>query len=247
MMPLTFHVADAFHGVPNADPRSRVPIQRRRECLLRITCRNPRSGQRQNRPLQLFHRNTKATAVDYGQLFDKALSYDQFLEQYGSASDKSKWAMTHEAITLTDTQTALLESFAREQKVLVLSGAWCGDCATQCPIFERFAEQTDKLQIRYLDRDDEPDFAESMLTCGGKRVPGVLFLSEDNMVCGRYGDKTLAKFRSLVANDAAGTCSVGFGEPADLQAAVTQEWLDQFERIQWMLRLSGRLRDKHGD
>ena len=29
--------------------------------------------------------------------------------------------------------------------------------------------------------------------------------------------------------------------------AVTEEWLAEFERIQLMLRLSGRLRQKHGD
>jgi hypothetical protein len=28
---------------------------------------------------------------------------------------------------------------------------------------------------------------------------------------------------------------------------VTQDWLDIFERVQWMLRLSPRLREKHGD
>jgi len=28
---------------------------------------------------------------------------------------------------------------------------------------------------------------------------------------------------------------------------VLQEWLDEFERVQWMLRLSPRLRQLHGD
>jgi hypothetical protein len=32
-----------------------------------------------------------------------------------------------------------------------------------------------------------------------------------------------------------------------LQSAVIQEWLDQFARVQLMLRLSPRLRQKHGD
>lgn len=185
--------------------------------------------------------------MDYAATFEAALTYDQFLDKYASPSDRSKWDMTYESVQLTDDQTTLLGTFVRDQKMLVLSGAWCGDCATQCPIFQRFAEATDKLHIRYLDRDDHPEFAELMLTCGGKRVPGVLFLSEDDMVCGRYGDKTLAKYRSLIANDAAGTCSVGFGEPDHLQAAVVSEWLEQFERVQLMLRLSGRLREKHGD
>jgi hypothetical protein len=33
----------------------------------------------------------------------------------------------------------------------------------------------------------------------------------------------------------------------DESAEVLQEWLNEFERVQWMLRLSTRLRQKHGD
>jgi hypothetical protein len=35
--------------------------------------------------------------------------------------------------------------------------------------------------------------------------------------------------------------------PADAIAAVVGDWLDQFERVQLILRLSGRLRQVHGD
>jgi hypothetical protein len=35
--------------------------------------------------------------------------------------------------------------------------------------------------------------------------------------------------------------------PADAIAAVVTDWLDQFERAQLILRLSGRLRQLHGD
>lgn len=185
--------------------------------------------------------------MDYAALFESGLTYGAFLERYGSPSDREKWKSTFDAVELTDEQKTLLGSFVRDQKIVVLAGAWCGDCATQCPMFERFAEQTGRLHVRYLDRDDAPEFAKYMHTCGAPRVPGVLFLSEDDKVCGRYGDKTLAKYRSLVESNAGGTCSIGFNEPTDLQTAVLQDWLDEFERIQWMLRLSGRLREKHGD
>jgi hypothetical protein len=34
---------------------------------------------------------------------------------------------------------------------------------------------------------------------------------------------------------------------AEETAATLQDWLDEFERVQLMLRLSTRLRQKHGD
>ena len=35
-------------------------------------------------------------------------------------------------------------------------------------------------------------------------------------------------------------------DPTLLEQA-TDEWLNEFERMQWMLRTSGRLRELHGD
>jgi hypothetical protein len=39
----------------------------------------------------------------------------------------------------------------------------------------------------------------------------------------------------------------GVALPADEGAETLQEWLNEFERVQLLLRLSGRLRQKHGD
>jgi hypothetical protein len=43
-------------------------------------------------------------------------------------------------------------------------------------------------------------------------------------------------------------CPIGIAPPdADEVAATLQDWLNEFERIQLMLRLSPRLRRKHDD
>ena len=179
--------------------------------------------------------------------YARGLPYDEFLDRFATEPQRNNWNEALEAITLTAEQTALLESFPREMHVLVLAGAWCGDCVSQCPIFEAFARVCPKLKIRYVDRNAEPPIAALMTTCGAARVPSVAFLSEDGHLCGRYGDKTLAKYRDLASQLAGDVCSTGFGEPAAMRAAVIAEWLGQFERIEWMLRLSGRLRSLHGD
>lgn len=183
--------------------------------------------------------------MDYGAKFDEGLNYSDFLEKYADPGQKTRWGNVYEDVKLTGGQQELLESFPREMKVLVVAGAWCGDCVNQCPIFERFADANPKIQIRYFDRDDHADLSKNLSLCGGQRVPSVLFLSEDNHVCGRFGDRTLAKYRQMASTLTGAACPTGVGDT--LLQAVTQEWLDEFERIQWMLRTSGRLREKHGD
>ena len=54
--------------------------------------------------------------------------------------------------------------------------------------------------------------------------------------------------RRLAADQLGPACPTGLVAPdADLTAAITAEWLAEFERVQLLLRLSPRLRASHGD
>lgn len=187
--------------------------------------------------------------MDFGAKFEDGLDYTAFLDRYASEKDRPRWDAMHGKVSLSRAQQDLLSSFVREMKVLVVAGAWCGDCVNQLPIFEHFAAANDRIRIRYFDRDDEGELADALSTCGARRVPSVLFLSEDNFVCGRYGDRTLSKYREMGGDLLGAACPSGLDVEGEggLLAAVTQEWLDEFERIQLMLRTSGRLRKLHGD
>lgn len=176
------------------------------------------------------------------------LDYTSFLDKYATPEQRRRWDEFDQQISLTPAQQSLLQGFRREMLVMVVAGAWCGDCIQQCPIFEHFARQSPRLQIRYFDRDDCADLADALSICGGRRVPSVLFLAEDGAPCGRYGDRTLAKYRDVASGLEGAACPTGLVAPEQsLLAAVVQEWLDQFERVQLMLRLSPRLRQKYGD
>ena len=83
---------------------------------------------------------------------------------------------------------------------------------------------------------------------GGDRVPVVVFFSEDGYEVGRYGERTLAQYRHLAQFTSGASCPTGINpsnDPVPMQ--VVQDWLDEFERVQLMLRLSPRLRQIHGD
>jgi thiol-disulfide isomerase/thioredoxin len=180
--------------------------------------------------------------------FAAALPMAEFLTRYGSPAHQARWKSTFDAVQLTPAQQQLLGSFTRQTNVLVLAGAWCGDCSSQCPIFDRFAEAAPVLKIRYLDNAEHADVQEALSINGGKRVPVVVFFSEDGYEAGRYGERTLAKYRQMMRDFAGDSCPTGIGTSDDpLLVQVTQEWLNEFERVQWLLRLSARLRKLHGD
>jgi hypothetical protein len=176
------------------------------------------------------------------------LSYADFLKKHGTDVHQARWRQVYEQVALTDAQNELLRSFKRTMPVLCLAGAWCGDCVNQCPIFEHFSRATPAIQVRYLDRDEHADAQAALQICGGNRVPALVFFSEDGFECARAGDRTLTKYRAAMHEMAGPGCATGITVGKDLLlAAVTQDWLNEFERVQWMLRLSSRLRKVHND
>jgi hypothetical protein len=186
--------------------------------------------------------------MKWDSVFADSPGYSAFLERYGTTAHRDRWRRVHEQVALSDAQKALLSGFTRRMNVLCLAGAWCGDCVNQCPVFQRFAEASDTIDLRFLDRDAHPDVQKALSLCAGDRIPVVVFLSEDFAECGRYGERTLSKYRELARTTLGPSCPTGIGGvDQPLLAAVTQEWLNEFERIQLMLRLSPRLREKHHD
>jgi hypothetical protein len=190
--------------------------------------------------------------MDWLHYFGMGSPYGDFLGKYAERVHQDRWQANYEAIALNVDQAERIRSFVRSMKVICLAGAWCGDCASQCPIFRRISEAaaTGIVDIRYLDRDDAPaQFAELVRINGGRRVPAVIFLSEDGYEVSRYGEKTLAKYRQESADLQGQSCSLGLAtsDQAELRNAVVSEWIDQFERAQLILRLSARLRQKYGD
>jgi len=186
--------------------------------------------------------------MNWSDPFAESLSYTDFLDRYASPEHRARWDAMHAKVRLTDEQKALLCGFTRAMPTFVLNGAWCGDCINQCPIFDHFAKASPAIDLRFFDRDAKPEVREALMINGGHRVPVVVWLSEDMYEVARYGDRTLSRYTQLAADQLGPSCPTGVVPPGeDAMARVVAEWLAEFERVQLILRLSARLRQKHGD
>ena len=186
--------------------------------------------------------------MDWSAVFTEAMPYSAFLDAYATPEQRRRWDVMYGRVCLTEAQATLLGGFVRAMPVLVLNGAWCGDCINQCPIFDHFASASEAIELRFLDRDAKDDVKAALAINGGNRVPLVVFLSEDFQEVARYGDRTISRYRQIASEQLGPSCPTGIVPPdADATALVVSEWLAEFERAQLMLRLSPRLRQKHGD
>ena len=186
--------------------------------------------------------------MDWARTWESALPYAEFLTRHGEDRHRERWQRMYEQITLNDEQRTLLASFTRPMHLLCLAGAWCGDCVLQGPILQRIQEAGPAIQVRFIDRDAHADVQDALVLNGGRRVPVVVFLSQDFEECGRFGDRTLSTYRRMARDRLGPACPTGIVPPDDAYAAaVTTDWTNEVERVQLLLRLSPRLREKHGD
>ena len=174
------------------------------------------------------------------------LTYAQYL-----ATDVARarpWHEVAQRVSLAAPQRSLLAGFTRRMPVICLSGIWCGDCSAQGPMLAAIADACPMVDLRWLDRDEHPELSERVTICGGRRVPTVIWMSEDFEFVSLLGDRTISRYRAMAARALGASCPLpGAPLPDDEIAATVADWVCEFERVQLLLRLSPRLRQKHGD
>lgn len=188
--------------------------------------------------------------------FAAGRGYDAYVAG-GTADQKARWSAFHARVRLTDAQRAVVAGFERRVNVLVVSGLWCGDCVQQCPILDHAAKVKPAdpsavggvgVDLRFVDRDEAMELSEMVRICGGTRVPTAIFMNEDMEFVSLYGDKSLARFRALAAKNLGPSCPVpGAPVPDDEVAATVSDWIGELERVHLLVRLSAKLRQRHGD
>lgn len=184
--------------------------------------------------------------------FEKANPYDQYVAT-GSADQQASWKAFHGRVKLNAEQQSLLGGFTRKLNVLVISGTWCGDCVQQVPMLDAIAKATANagagaINLRIIDRDAGKALSDQVKVCGGNRVPTVLFANEDFEFCGLSTDKSISRLRGLAARSLGAACPLpGAPIESDEVAATLQDWVNDFEKMHLLVRLSAKLRDRHGD
>jgi hypothetical protein len=180
--------------------------------------------------------------------FAEAAPYGQFVAAM-DPEHRPAWDQRHGQLELDDAQKALVGSFARSMRLLCLTGPWCGDCALQGSAMARIAAANpERVDLRFIVRSEEhAELIVANRINGGFRVPLTFLLAEDGAFVARFGDRTLSRYRSMARKILGDAANVHAPPPEDPVREVLREVLDEFERVQLLLRLSPRLREKHGD
>jgi len=182
-------------------------------------------------------------------IWDQSEDYDTYLAN--SDPDKaSRWHDKAESIpALAEELAQRVRGHNRRLCVLFYGGVWCGDCSRQGPILKQISDAAgQQVELRFIDRDASEELKNERRILGAMRVPVVVFLTEDFMEVGRFGDRMLSVYRKKAETEVGAACAIGYAADPEDQIKVEQaEWTDIAERMLLMTRLSPPLRSRYGD
>lgn len=83
-----------------------------------------------------------------------------------------------------------LQKIDSEMIWLVISEGWCGDAAQVLPIINKMAEQSEKIDLKIVFRDENEELMNLFLTNGTKSIPKLIVLDKNSLeVLGDFGPR----------------------------------------------------------
>jgi hypothetical protein len=123
--------------------------------------------------------------LNFADLWQKAISYQDFLE--GSGSHRGLWEGLYRLARIPEWARAA--GSAERRNLLVLVEDWCGDASNTVPVLARWADDSAMIELRILKRDENPDVMDLYLTNGSRSIPIVIVLDEDLNELGHWGPR----------------------------------------------------------
>lgn len=163
--------------------------------------------------------NIVFTPADNKLYFNKALTYQDYfnrVEKDAALNDTTDELLSkvplnlqrmkriNKTFQLTDEAKKALSNNTKKRKWLVITENWCGDSAQITPVINALAENSgDKIEVKYIYRDSNPDLINAHLTNGGRAIPKLIELDENFEVTAEWGPRpaeAIALVKQLKSN-----------------------------------------------
>ncbi len=137
------------------------------------------------------------------------------LANYSMLNDK-RMKRLDKTIKISDETKAVFNNITGKQTWLILTEGWCGDAAQSLPVINKLANENENIALKIVLRDEHLEVMDLFLTNGGRSIPKVIILDEENNVTHTWGPRpTLATKMAQDYKDKNGSIDAQFKQ--DLQ------------------------------
>ena len=137
------------------------------------------------------------------------------LLNYSLLNDK-RMKRLDKTIKISEETVAKLKEVKEPQTWLVLTEGWCGDAAQNLPVINKIAEENDNIQLKVVLRDENLSLMDAFLTNGGRSIPKLIALDQNNEVIDTWGPRPVTATK-MVADYKAAHGSLDADFKKDLQ------------------------------
>jgi hypothetical protein len=120
--------------------------------------------------------------------YDAAPGFDAFVD--GAQQNKQLWAATYKLARVPASLVARVRALPARLHLLVLNEDWCGDAVNTVPAIAKLASLApEKVDLRVVGRDANPDLMDAHLTGTSRAIPVVIVLDDAYVERGWWGPR----------------------------------------------------------
>ena len=120
--------------------------------------------------------------------YESGLTFEAFLAAARSNSDL--WATMYRLARVPETFVQRVEALPSSLHLLVLNEDWCGDAVNTVPFVAKLASLVpERVDLRILGRDANPDLMNAHLTGSARAIPVVIVLDDEYVERGWWGPR----------------------------------------------------------
>lgn len=146
--------------------------------------------------------------------FRHADAYREYVER--AEANEDLWREIGRRAEIPEATVRRVEGLPGDWHLLVLAEDWCEDAVNTVPVLARLAAEASNLDLRILDRDENPDLMDAHLSDGSRSIPVVMVLDDEYVERGWWGPRP-GELQEWVLEE-------GLGMPSGERYKVTRRW-----------------------
>lgn len=173
---------------------------------------------------------------------EKSISFDQYITLFEKLVKEGKTTGTNQSegyisytklnwsrykralkqVELSQDTLQVLAEIKEPLTLLIITEAWCGDASQVLPVIQLMDEKSDKITSKLVLRDEHETLMNAFLTNGGKAIPKVIVLDENNNVLNSWGPRPSALQKQVIAYKTENPTATGMDV-----AGLVQKWYNE--------------------
>lgn len=125
-----------------------------------------------------------------------SMNYQEYLSTM-TEDQRSSWKEHLNMIEVDNKLVKLVKSPSLPINIIAFSGAWCPECALAVSILEKIVCISSFITLHIVDREKLPSVYEKFMPNGDKRVPVIIFASEDFYTVTSWIERSAKKYGLL--------------------------------------------------